>query len=226
VPLLAELSPRLLSGEGGTLRSPDDGVEVAFPPTAFAETVFPRVRAQNATLGPQEEIRALSPLYTLQTGHVPQLASCEFRFFAPTDVEYEPDRVGVFVKEHNRYRYIGGEADASSAVYVAQARTPLPMGLFEDRVAPRLDEAHLELTEDGHVLLRVRAADGGAGIDCEDVQIVQNGEPLLLEFDDETGDVLAWANVEARSGAEGTFEIQVMDRCGNETRRVDVVRLP
>ena len=78
----------------------------------------------------------------------------------------------------------------------------------------------------GRVHLTFLAEDKGCGIDCSDVEVRFEGQSLIHELDDETGEVVAYPRLAAERGAGGTFELIAVDRCGNSSRRVETVRLP
>jgi hypothetical protein len=233
VPLHFRLPPRLTPESGGRVGDPNGLAEFRLPPGTLREPALPRVREEPPSL-PAGELRPLGPLYALETGHVPLAGDYELVLrpsddavagAAPGAVTPDSGGVGIFVQTDDRFRYIGGEAAPDGAGWVATARTPLPVGLFEDRVPPTLGEPRLEEWH-GRPRLVFHAEDSGAGIDCDAVEVRADGVPVPHELDDETGDVVAYPPVRAVSGEGGLFEIRVVDRCGNSSHRRDEVRFP
>ncbi len=165
----------------------------------------------------------LAPPIAVDVGLVP-LADEFDVFLRPERPHPDAAHVGVFVQEGSTFRYIGGTKDAARGGWSARARTALPIGLFEDRAAPSVGAPKLD-TRAGAVRLYFSARDGGAGIDCSGIEVLMNGSPLAHEFDSERGDVVAYPDLPARSGAGGDVDVRVVDRCGNARRWTGTVRL-
>jgi len=173
---------------------------------------------------PQGELRAVSEIRFVESGQVPTSGPFEVEIAANGAVEHDPGHLGIFVQEPDGFRYIGGDAGEGGG-RVAETRTPLGIGLFEDVTPPVLGEPRLEKRH-GRVELTFLAEDKGCGIDCSDVEVLFEGRPVLYELDDETGEVVAYPRLLAEPGAGGRFEMRAVDRCGNSSRRVETVRLP
>jgi len=205
-------------GQSGAVIELDGGVRVSFGAGAFAEPAYPILRSMPATDGP--ELRALSLKFAVDSGAVPIARPYEIAFAATGDEPF--DHAAIFVQDGDRLRYTSTERRVAS--WVARTSTPLPFGLYEDRVAPRLGALRFE-TREGHQLLVFSAADEGAGVDCSAVEVFLDGNPLVHELDDETGEVVAVPE-SVVPGTEYGFEIRVLDRCGNLAMREGRVRAP
>jgi hypothetical protein len=134
------------------------------------------------------------------------------------------DRVGIFVQDGARFRYIGGRRTADGA-WSASSRSLLGAGLFEDVTPPTLGTPRLE-ERFGVFQLFFLAEDAGSGIDCDGVEVFLDGVPVVHELDDETGDVVATPAGTPARGSRLAVEIRATDRCGNESRREEAVRVP
>jgi hypothetical protein len=226
VPLAFRLPAAAGPDRAAVARAGDVGAEVELPVGTFAEPAVVAVRQEPpAGLPPGAELVSASPLFTVDSGSVPFAGDWVIRLGADAEADVDPERVALFVQEPDRFRYIGGERDggADPGRWIASARTVLPVGLFEDAVPPVLGAPRLE-ERYGHVELLFSAEDLGAGLDCEAVEVLFDGEPIPHELDDETGDVVASPPIAAEAGAGGVFEIRAVDRCGNPARRVDTLR--
>ncbi len=238
-PLRFELPPRVEAGRPGRALSSDGRADIRFPGDVFRESAVPLVRREPPPASVHGgELRCIGSLYVLETGHVPLAGSYELRLEAPGVADYDPARVAVFVQENGRFRYLGGERVSDGAsqplssgpgtdsrVWTADMRTLLPVGLFEDVTAPTLGDPRLE-ERFGRASLLFLAKDEGAGLGCDAVEVFLDGTPILVELDDETGDVVAYPPLPLEPGQGGVFEIRASDRCGNTTRRTDEVRFP
>jgi hypothetical protein len=202
----------------------DGAATLRFPPSAFAEPAWVRLRREPAPKQEQEkELVPASELVFVETGQVPSTGGFEVEI-VPNRAVADPERLAIFVQEPDDLRYIGSEAREGGG-RAATARTPLGIGLFEDVTPPILGEPRLERRH-GRVHLTFLAEDEGCGIDCSDVEVRFEGRSLIHELDDETGEVVAYPRLVAEPGAGGTFELIAVDRCGNSSRRMETVRLP
>ena len=193
-----------------------------FGPEAFREACALRLRSEPAPAPPTAELRSLGPLSFLESGAAPPARAWTTTLHPAEDAE-DPSRVGIFVRDGGRFRYIGGERSADGG-WSIEVRTLLGLGLFEDRQAPTLGPPRLEQRH-GRLCLLFLAEDAGSGIDCDAVEVFFAGAPIVHELDDETGDVVAYPGI-IPPGSEGTFELRATDRCGNASRRVDKLRTP
>ncbi len=223
VPLTFEVPEPYLPGDGGTWRSADGRAEISPGPESFGEPCALSVRAAPPSVDVPAELRALGPLYFLETGHVPPGRSWSVSLAPEVEPEM-PERVGIFVQQRGRLRYIGGEDAEDGARWSTESRTLLGVGLFEDTRPPVLGDPRLEVRY-GRTRLLFHAEDAGSGIDCDDVEVLFEGAPIVHELDDETGDVVAYPPTGREPGAGGTFEMRATDRCGNAARRVEKVTL-
>lgn len=208
----------------GEVVSADGRARIRPAPDSFAEPCALVLGAEPAGRPASDELRGLGPLYSLDSGHVPPNRPWTITL-RPEETPEVPSRVGIFVQDGTGFRYIGGERTGSGDVWTTETRTLLGVCLLEDVKppalgAPRLEERH------GRVRLLFRADDPGSGIDCDAVEVLFDGSPIVHELDDETGDVVAYPGVSAESGSGGEFEMRATDRCGNASRRVETVRMP
>jgi hypothetical protein len=181
------------------------------------------VDEESAPLAPGG-MRPLGPLHSLLSGQVPVAGAYRIRLRAEHPADSAAAHVGIFVQEPDGFRYIGGDRDPAFGGWVAEVRTPLPVGLYQDLVAPRIGLPRLAV-RDGRAVLRFRVDDEGAGVDCDGIQVLCAGVPILNEFDDETGDVVAYPPFAPGERKEAPFILRATDRCGNRAERVETVGL-
>jgi hypothetical protein len=207
----------------GRATSPQGLAAYEFSAGAFRERVSVLVDEEAAPLAPGG-MRPLGPLHTLLTGQVPSAGAYRIRLTAESPADSAVAHAGIFVQEPGGFRYIGGERDAELGGWVAETRTPLPVGLYDDPVAPRISQPRLRLRDD-RTVLRFRVEDEGAGVDCDGIQVLCAGVPILNELDDETGDVVAYPPFAPGERKEALFILRVTDRCGNRAERTETVGL-
>ena len=225
VPLSFAIPARLAAGESKTVASDDGIARLHTGPGTFREAVVPAFRS-DAPPDAGGELRPVGSLYVLETGQVPLAGSYGLEIGPPADDDgFDPGHVGIFVQDEGDFRYIGGAERTATGAWTTDTRTLLPVGLFEDSVPPSLGPVRLE-DRYGRVALLLAVKDDGAGVDCDDVEVTFDGTPIPVEFDDETGDVVAWTPLRAEAGAGGSFEIRVRDRCGNSSRLLEEARFP
>lgn len=225
VPLEFELPPAFAPGVAPVrIVSPDGRAQVDLREDSFRSGCQVMLRSEVARAPAAPELRALGPVHFVESGHVPPFRGWDVTL-TPAEETFDATRVGIFVQDGARFRYIGGERSADGSAWSTESRTLLGVGLFEDVRPPTLGAARLE-ERYGRLRLLFRAEDLGAGIDCDDVEVLFDGAPIAHELDDETGDVVAFPPAGVLSAREGTFELRATDRCGNASRRVETVRLP
>jgi hypothetical protein len=223
VPLTFDVPVTFAPGDSGRSVLAGDGhARVDLAPGSFRETCAVMLRVEPAPAPGTPELRALGPLYLVESGSVPPADPWTLTLHPAQDAR-RPEHAGIFVQDGDRFRYIGGEAVEGGGLS-ADSRSLLGTGLFEDVQAPALGPARLEMRY-GRLSLLFRAEDGGAGIDCDGVEVLLDGEGIVHEVDDETGDVVAYPPARP-SGATGRFELRAVDRCGNASRRVETMRFP
>jgi hypothetical protein len=224
VPLAFELPAAVAADRSGEAVAPGGLATVRLPTDTVREPAFVLVREEPAA--PPDsfpELTPVGPRFVVDAGAVPFADDWSIAIRPPADSGHDPARLGIFVQENGRPRWLG--ADRAGDAWTASTRTVLPVGLFEDKVAPRAGEPRLE-EKYGEVRLLFLAEDQGAGLDCEGVEVRLDGAPLAHELDDETGDVVALVPPGAAPGTRGKVEIRVVDRCGNEATRTAEVRFP
>lgn len=204
----------VVAGEAGVVR---------IAPGSFREETSLALRTAPARLATDSELRAAGPLHFLECGAVPPADAWTLELRA-TEADVDRDHVGIFVQDGARFRYIGGERTDDGA-WRATSRSLLGAGLFEDVTPPLIGASRLE-RRFGVLQLFFHAEDGGAGIDCDGVDVFLDGQPLVHELDDETGDVVATPAGAPARGSELKVEIRATDRCGNASRREETVRVP
>jgi hypothetical protein len=223
VPLAFDVPPTFQPGRSRMITSPDGRASYALDPDSFREPCALVIREGPPSAPAPGELRSLGPLYSLESGSVAPIA----RWRITLDAALPPEnaaRVGIFVQERGRFRYIGGRDAQDGARWSTDSRTLLGVGLFEDARPPTLGAPRLEVRH-GRTRLLFHADDSGSGIDCDDVEVLFDGRPIVHELDDETGDVVAYPPLPTTAGGGGTFEMRVLDRCGNAARRVERVTL-
>jgi hypothetical protein len=136
--------------------------------------------------------------------------------------EYDEEHLGIFTREPDGFRYVTTVRGESG--WTAETGTPLGVGLFEDTRPPEIGPPRFEPGNRPRLFFLAR--DAGAGILCDDVQVLVDGTPWVHELDDETGDVVAYPGAAPESGASGTVDVRVVDRCGNASRRQTNVVFP
>ncbi|NNE42593.1 MAG: hypothetical protein HKN12_00155, partial [Gemmatimonadetes bacterium] len=218
-PVAMNVEPPPLARPGEEIR-PDGAAVFRFAAETLTETAYASVRTEPAR--PTGELRAVSPLYFLDLGHVPYADEFAVTLQPEPGVEFDPARLGIFVQGSKGLRYIGTTRDEG---WTAKTRTRFGIGLFEDKSPPRIGQLSLE-TRHGRTTLTFRAGDSESGLNCDDLEVFFDGRPILYELDDETGDVLAYPPLSATAGAGGHFEVRVTDRCGNTSTRSETVAFP
>ena len=224
VPLSFDLPEVIAPDRPGVAAAPGGLLAVSFPAGTVREAAFVLVREEPS--GSPEafpELTPVGPRFVIDAGAVPFADEWTVEIRSPADSGHDPARMGIFVQENGRPRWLG--ADRAGDGWTASARTVLPVGLFEDVVPPRLGEPRLE-EKYGEVRLLFLAEDRGAGLDCDAVEVRLDGTPLAHELDDETGDVVALVPLPAKPGEGGVFTLRAVDRCGNAATRTVEVRVP
>lgn len=211
-------------GRSAVLAVPDARAEVTFLPETVREPTAVRARALGRPAHAGEELVPLGALIRVETGAVPLAGDFEIRL-EPDRAPGNPGRVAAFVQDGSSFRYIGGRKDPAREAWTVRARTAMPVGLFEDRTAPRVGAPSLSL-QGGRVRVRLAATDRGAGLDCDGVEILLDGRPVPQEMDTERGEVVGWPDLPAVPGAGGEFQVRVVDRCGNSAQWRGTLRLP
>ncbi len=211
--------------------SPERGVrvaagraEVSFLPSTVREATALRAREAGRPAHAAAELTALGDLVAVETGAVPLAADFEIRLEAAA-APRSPARVAVFVQDGRSFRYIGGREDPDGRGWIVRARTASPIGLFEDRVAPKLGVPRLSAAG-GRARLVFGATDRGSGLDCDGIEVFADGRPVPHELDAERGEVVGWPVAPPAAGAALDVEIRVTDRCGNAARWKGAVKLP
>jgi len=185
-----------------------------FPAGSLPEETFVLIREETAP-SEEPELRPVAPVFVPDLGQVPVSGAYEVTLRVPAGMERNDERVGIFVRGTGGLRYVDSVREDGGLT--ATTRTLLGLGLFEDVTPPSLGKPHLE-ERHGRAGLTFQAEDQGAGIACDDVEVLFDGAPVLHELDDETGDVIAYPPLAPAAGAGGRVEIRVVDRCGNESR--------
>jgi hypothetical protein len=206
--------------------------ETRFSPSALAEVTFrPGTLREAAAVsvrevrwpGAKSELVPLGPPVAVDCGSVPFASDFEV-LLRPAAAGGDPARVAVFVQEGGAFRYIGGREEPARGGWAAQVRTTAPVGLFADRTAPRIGDPRLE-ERSGRVRLRFNAVDRGAGLDCDGIRVLLDGQPVPNELDVDRGEVLAYPDLPPVAGSGGAFTVIVEDRCGNVSRWTRTVTL-
>ncbi|MDP6529845.1 MAG: M23 family metallopeptidase [Gemmatimonadota bacterium] len=198
--------------DGRTLLISPSGLGTwTLPDGAFRRPVFARLHE----IPPPEDgaLRPASSLFRLDTGCISPAVPCSVAI-APGPGSFDPLRLGLFVQERDGFGTIGGAWEPALEAWVAEVRTPLPVGLFEDSIPPIIEPGRLEHRADDFVF-RFTLRDDGAGVDCDGVEVLVEGLPTIVELDTETGEVAARFPASVPRGESVRVKIVVADRCGN-----------
>lgn len=198
--------------------------EVSFLPATVREATAVRVREAGRPAHAPAELASLGDLVAVDTGAVPLASDFEIRLEA-AHAPRSAGRVAVFVQDGRGFRYIGGREDPDGRGWVVRARTASPLGLFEDRAAPRLGVPRLSAAG-GRTRLVFGVTDGGAGVDCDGIEVLADGRPVPHELDAERGEVVGWPVAPPAAGAALAVEIRAVDRCGNVATWKGALKLP
>ncbi|MBZ0268322.1 hypothetical protein K8I85_09205, partial [bacterium] len=223
VPIAFRVPGMFAPGDSGLVVTAGEPGQVHVAPGSFREETSLVLRTSPARLPADAELRAIGPLHFLECGAVPPADAWTWELRA-TEPDARRDHVGIFVQDGDRFRYIGGEPTDDGA-WRASSRSLLGVGLFEDVTPPTLGRPRVEKRFDV-VQLFFLAEDAGSGIDCDAVEVFVDGEPVVHELDDETGDVVATPTEAPARGSGLAVEIRATDRCGNTSRREETVRVP
>jgi hypothetical protein len=219
VQIAFEPPPRI--GSGATLEGPRGLARFRFGSGTLPQPAFAVVREEEAPRG-EPELRPVGPLLVLDTGGVPWVGEYVVTLVPERVDGFDAEHLGVFTREPDGLSYattVRGESG-----WTAETGTPLGVGLFEDTRPPEIGPPRLE--PGAPLRLFFLARDAGAGILCDDVEVLVDGAPWVHELDDETGDVVAYPAAAPESGASGTVDVRVVDRCGNASHRRTTVVFP
>jgi hypothetical protein len=220
VQLTVDPPPRI--GSGAVLPGPRGLASYRFGSGVLPQEAFAIVREKPAPRG-EPELRPVGPLFVLDTGGVPWVGEYELTLLPDRADGFDATRTGVFVRGSSGLSWVSSARGESG--WTARTGTPFGVGLFEDRQAPEIGPPRVEQSE-GRTRLLFLARDRGAGVDCDDVEVLVGGVPWVHELDDETGDVVAYPAVRPSSGATVPVDVRVVDRCGNVSRRKASVVFP
>ncbi len=207
------------AGEAGSIASRDSTVTVRFPAGTLREDTFALLE-ERSTRHHSRELRPVGPQHQLDTGYVPLAGEVEITIRPPADFDGDPDRLAVFVQVGDRFRYIGGGNGRGE--YVGSTQRPRPFGLFEDTAPPSIGPVKI-VRRSGAWCAELRVSDAGAGVDCDDVRVIDGGRVLLHEYDGETGDVIAELEDSPAAGASRAIRVEASDRVGNRSEREERV---
>ncbi|MGQ0722452.1 MAG: hypothetical protein ACT4PE_12900 [Candidatus Eiseniibacteriota bacterium] len=208
-------------GSGSTLEGPRGLARFRFGSGTFPQPAFAVVREEEAPRG-EPELRPVGPLLVLDTGGLPWVGEYVVTLVPEQGRGFDEQHLGVFARDPDGFHYLTTIRGENG--WTAETGTPLGVGLFEDTQAPEIGPPRFEPGDRPRLFFLAR--DAGAGILCDDVQVLVDGTPWVHELDDETGDVVAYPGAAPESGASGTVDVRVVDRCGNASRRQTTVVFP
>ncbi len=207
------------ANETGSVASEDSTVVIRFSARTLREDTIAMVR-DHAPLPDSDELRLLGGLHVLDTGSVALAGEYEISMRQPSDFAGDPDHVGVFVHVGESFRYIGGANGRGS--FVGSTQRPRPFGLFEDHRPPAIGRPRF-VRRAGRWRVELRVRDRGAGVACDDLVVTLDGRRLLVEYDEETGEVVALLDGAPASGAR-SVRVRATDRLGNPSERTELVK--
>lgn len=207
------------ANEAGRWTSPDSSVTVQFPNGVIREHLV----AQFPVSDPPRRAKDLRPvgqLRRVETGFVPLAGEVEITMRAPASFAGDVDRLALYVQVGGAFRYMGG--GNGRGTFTGKTQRPRPFGLFEDAVPPTIGPAKL-VRRAGGWRAECTVKDGGAGIDCDDIEVTLEGRALLHEYDSETGDMIAHLDAPPPEGAARALRVAASDRVGNRSERTNEV---
>jgi hypothetical protein len=203
----------------GRIASSDSFIEVRFPPGTLREDTIVLLRPRS--LSHSKELRLVGSLYELDTGMVPLAGSYKIEAHIPPDFSGRRDALAVYVHTGSSFRYLGG--GKAKEVFTGETQRPSAFGLFEDLAPPSIGKGRIvRRGRESRIELRVR--DGGAGIECDDIQVLASGRRLLHEFDTETALLSAMLTEAPSAGTSIEVRIDAADRVGNSSTSTQTLR--
>lgn len=206
----------------GRISSSDSFIQVRIPAGTLREDTIVLLR-ERAPLSHSKELRLVGSLYEVDTGIVPLAGSYKIEARPPQDFAGPRKALAVYVHVGSGFRYIGGAVGEGSELFSGETQRPSAVGLFEDSKPPTFGKARIvRRGRESRIELRVR--DGGAGIECDDIQVLASGRRLLHEYDSETTLVSAILPSAPSAGTSIEVRIDAADRVGNSSSSTQTLR--
>jgi hypothetical protein len=218
--LLPVPSTLVRANSEGRIASSDSFIEVRFPPGTLREDTIVLLRPRGS-LSHSKELRLVGSLQELDTGMVPLAGSYKIEARIPPDFNGRRDALAVYVHTGSSFRYIGGAQ--GKEVFSGETQRPNAFGLFEDLAPPSIGKGRI-VRRGRESRIEFRLRDGGAGIECDDIQVFASGRRLLNEYDSETTLVSAILPSAPRSGTSIEVRIDAADRVGNSSSSSQTLR--
>ncbi|HET9886572.1 MAG TPA: M23 family metallopeptidase, partial [bacterium] len=204
----------------GRITTSDSIIEVRFPAGTLREDTIVLLR-ETPLPSHSKELEPAGSLYKIDTGIVPLAGSYKIEARPPSSSSGRRELLALYVHTGGYFRYIGGAE--GKELFSGSTQWPTAFGLFEDSKPPTFGQGRIvRRGRERRIELRVR--DGGAGLECDDIQVLVNGRRLLHEYDSETTLVSAILTSAPSAGSSIQVRIDATDRVGNSASSTQTLR--
>jgi len=224
----AEFSPALVpvrstlvqANAEGRITSSDSFMEVRFPAGTLREDTIVLL-SESPPPTHSKELELAGSLYKIDTGIVPLAGSYKIEAHPPSNFSGRRELLALYVHTGGYFRYIGGAE--GKELFSGETQWATAFGLFEDSKPPTFGRGRV-VRRGRETRIELRVRDGGAGLECDDIQVLANGRRLLHEYDSETTLISAILSNAPSPGASIQVRIDATDRVGNSSSSTQTLR--